>query len=148
MTTRHARGGNPAIVAPSSVKFKITDTRLYVLVVTLSEENDTKILEQLKTRLKRTIKWNKYRSQITIQPQNNNLNYLIDLTLTNVNRLFVLPFKRIDGENNTRKDYRDYFSHYYVPNVKIKNFNVLIDWKSFVDFPVKIKKKPMKKLWI
>ena len=69
MTTRHARGGNPAIVAPSGVKFKITDTRLYVLVVTLSEENDTKILEQLKTRLKRTIKWNKYRLQITIQPQ-------------------------------------------------------------------------------
>ena len=57
----------------------------------------------------------------------NNLNYLIDLTLTNVNRLFVLPFKRIDGENNTTKDYRDYFSHYYVPNVKMKDFNVLID---------------------
>ena len=48
-----------------------------------------------------------------------------------------MPFKRIYGENNTTKDYRDSFSHYYVPNVKIKDFNVLIDRKSFFDFPVK-----------
>ena len=74
---------------------------------------------------------------MTIQPQNNNLNYLIDPTFTNVNRLFVLSFQRIAGENNTTKDYRDYFSHYYVPNVRIKDFNVLIDGKSFFDLPVK-----------
>ena len=47
MTTRDAEGDNPAIVAPSGAKFKITDTKLYVLVVTLSKENDTKLLEQL-----------------------------------------------------------------------------------------------------
>ena len=56
----------------------------------------TKLLEQLKLGFKRTIKWNKYRSQMTIQPKNNNLNYLIDPTFTNVNRLYVLPFTRID----------------------------------------------------
>ena len=49
---------------------------------------------------------------MTIQPQNNNLNYLIDPTFTNVNRLFVLSFQRIAGENNTAKDYRDSFSNY------------------------------------
>ena len=49
---------------------------------------------------------------MTIHPQNNNLNYLIDPTFTNVNRLFVLLFQRISGENNTTKDYRDFFSHY------------------------------------
>ena len=76
---------DPTIVAPSGATFKITDTKLYVPVVTLSKENDTKLLEQLKLGFKRTIKWNKYRSQITIQPQNNNLNYLIDPTFTNVN---------------------------------------------------------------
>ena len=54
---------------------------------------------------------------MTVQPQNNNLNYLIDPTFTNVNRLFVLSFERIE-ENNITKDYRDSFSHYYVPNVK------------------------------
>ena len=104
---------------------------MYVPVVTFSKENDTKLLEQLKTELKRTIKWNKYRSQITIQLQNNNWNYLIDPTFTNANRLFVLSFQRIAGENNTTKDYRDSFSYYYVPNVIIKDFNVLIDRKSF-----------------
>ena len=48
---------------------------------------------------------------MTIQPQNNNLNYLTDPAFTNVNRLFVLLFRRIAGENNTTKDYRDSFSH-------------------------------------
>ena len=66
-----------ATVAPSSAGFKITNTKLYVPVVTFSKENDTKFLEQLKSRFKRTIKWNKYRPQMTIQSQNNNLNYLI-----------------------------------------------------------------------
>ena len=80
---------------------------------------------------------NKYRSQITIQPQNNNLNYLIDPTFTNVNRLFVLSFQRIAGKNNTTKDYRDSFLHCYVPNIRIKDFNVLTDGKSFFDLPVK-----------
>ena len=88
MTTRDAEHGNPAIVAPTELY--ITDTKLYVPVVTLSKENDIKLLEQLKTGFKRTIKWNKYRSQMSIQPKNNNLNYLIDPTFTNVNRLFVL----------------------------------------------------------
>ena len=96
-------GVNPAIVAPSGATFKITDTKLYVPVVTLSKENDTKLLEQLKLGFKRTIKWNKHRSQMTIQTQNNNLNCLIDITFTNVNRLFVLSFQNIVGENNTIK---------------------------------------------
>ena len=114
---------------------------MYVPVVILSKENDTTLLEQLKTGFKRTIKWNKYRSQMTVQPQNNNLNYLIDPTFTNVNRLFVLSFSR---NNNT--DNRDSFSHYYVPNVEIKDFNVLIDGKKFFDLPVKNKEKAYEKI--
>ena len=57
---------------PEDAIFKITDMKLYVPVVTLSKEDDIKLLEQLKTGFKRTIKWNKYRSQMSIQPQNNN----------------------------------------------------------------------------
>ena len=83
---------------PENATFKIADVKLFVPVVTLSKENDIKLLEQLKTGFKRTIKWNKYISQMSIQPQNNNLNYLIDPTFTNVNRLFVLSFPR---NNNT-----------------------------------------------
>ena len=69
-------------------------------VVTLSTEDDNKLLEQLKTGFKRTIKWNKYRSEMTNQTQNNNLNYLIDPTFTKVNRLFVLPFARNNAGDN------------------------------------------------
>ena len=88
------------IDVPENAIFQITDTKLYVPVVTLSKENDIKLLEQLKSGFKRTIKWNKYRSQMTVQPQNNNLNYLIDPTFTNVNRLFVLPFVRTNAGDN------------------------------------------------
>ena len=82
-----AAANNP----PTGLEFQITDTKLYVPVVTLSKENDIKLLEQLKSGFKRTIKWNKYRSQMTIQSNNNNLSYLIDPTFTTVNRLFILP---------------------------------------------------------
>ena len=92
MTIRNAGNNNgpPAIVAPTGLEFKITDTKLYVPVVTLSKENEIKLLEQLKSGFKRNVNWNKYRSQVTIQKNNDNLSYLIDPTFTNVNRLFVL----------------------------------------------------------
>ena len=83
---------------------------------------------------------------MTNQPQNNNLNYLIDPTFTNFNRLFVLPFQRIAGENNTTKDYRDPFSHYYTSNVETKDFNVLIEGKSFFDLSVKNEEEPYEKI--
>ena len=137
---------NPAIIAPSGATFEITDSKLYVSVVTLSNENDTKLLEQLKSGFERIIKWNKYRSQMTVRPQNNNLNYLFEPTFTIVNLLFVLSFQRIAGENNTAKDHRDSFSHYYVPNVRIKDFNVLIDGKSFFDLPVKNEEEAYEKI--
>ena len=66
---------------------------------------------------------------MTVQSNNNNLNYLINPTFINVN----------EGDN------RYYFSHYYVPNVEIKDFNVLNDGKSSFDFPVKNKEEAYKK---
>ena len=108
---------------PTNAVFKITDYKLYVPVVTLSAENDFKLLEQLKTGFKRTIKWNKYRSEMSNQTKNNNLNYLIDPTFANVNRLFVLSFENEEDRTS--------FSKYYVPKVEIKDFNVLIDGKPF-----------------
>ena len=143
MTVRAAGNNNdpPAVVAPTGLEFQITDTKLYVPVVTVPKENDKKLLEQLKSGFKRTVKWNKYRSQMTIQPQNNNLNYLIDPTFTNVNRLFVLLFTRDNAGDN-----RDSFSHYFVPNVEIKDFNVLIDGKSFFDLPVKSEEEAYEKI--
>ena len=64
----------PEINNPTNATLKMTDTKLYVPVVALSTENDKKLLEQLRTGFKRTINWNKYRSQMTNQTKNNNLN--------------------------------------------------------------------------
>ena len=94
---------------------------MFRLAVTLSKEDNIKLLEQLKSGFKRTIKWDKCRSQMTIQPQNNNLIYLIDPTFMNVNRLFVLSFPR---NNNT--DSRYSFSNYNIPKFQIKDFNTLM----------------------
>ena len=78
---------------------------------------------------------------MTIQPKNNNLYYLINPTFTNVNRLFVLPFTITN-----KHDYRNSFSKYYVPGAKIKDFNVLIDEKSFFDLPVKNEEEAYEKI--
>ena len=131
---------------PTGLEFQIKDPKYaYGLVVILSKENDKKLLEQLKSGYKSGIntKWkcNKYRSKMTIRPQNNNLNYLIDPTFTKVNRLFVLSFAR-----TATGDRRDSFSHCHVPNVRIKDFNVLIDGKRFFDLPVKNEKEAYEKI--
>ena len=130
-----AQGGNPAVYddSPINAVFKIKDCKLYVLVVILCAENDNKLLEQLKAGFKRTIKWNKYRSEMSNQTKNNNLNYLIDPTCTNLNRLFVLTFENEDDRTS--------FSKYYVPKFEIKDFHVLINGKPFFEIPVKNKEE-------
>ena len=120
----------PAIDAPAGASFVIKDCKLYVSVVTLSAENNNKLLEQLKTGLKRTITLNKYRSEMPNHTVNNNLNYFIDPTFTNGNRLFVLSYEKETS-----------FSKYYVPKIEIKDFNVLIDGKPFFEIPVKNKEE-------
>ena len=97
--------------SPTNAIFQITDTKLYVPVVALSTENEKRLLELSRTGFKRNIKWNKYRSEMTNQIKNNNLNYFIDSTFTKVNRLFVLSF-----ENESD---RTSFSKYYVPNAQM-----------------------------
>ena len=106
---------------------------MYVPVVTLSAENDNKLLEQLKTGFKRTIKWNKYRSEMSNQTKNNNLNYLIDSLFTNLNILCVLTFENEDDRTS--------FSKYYLPKVEIKDFDVLIDGKPFFEISIKNKEE-------
>ena len=101
-----AQGNNPAIPAinaPTNATFKIADTKLCVPVVTLSIENDKKLLEQLKPGFKRISKWNKYRSEMTNQTINNNLNYLIDPKFTKLNRLFVLSFENKNDRTSFSK---------------------------------------------
>ena len=82
---------------PTGATFQIKDAKLYVPVVTLPTENDKTLLKQLRTGLKRTIKCNKHRPEMTNQAKNNNLNYFIGPTFTKVNRLFVSSFKNEDN---------------------------------------------------
>ena len=100
---------------PTGGTFEVTDTKLYVPVVTLSTQDDDKLWEQLKTGFKRTIKWNKYRLKITNQAKTNNLIYLIDPTFSKVNRLFVSSFR---VNENQDKDDRTSFSKYHTPTVE------------------------------
>ena len=83
-------GGNTA--APADATLAINDSKLYVPIVTLSKDDEIKLLTNLKSGFTREIEWNKYRSQVSTEAINNNLNILIDLTFTNVNKLFVLMF--------------------------------------------------------
>ena len=114
-------GGNPA--HPTGATFAINDCKLYVPVVTLSKDDEIKLLTNLKSRFKREIIWNKYRSLMTTEVVNNNLNILIDPTFTNVNRLFVLAYQNADD--------RQSFSQFYLPNVMVKYYNVIIDKLAF-----------------
>ena len=126
------------INSPMNTKFEITDCKLYVPVVTLSAENDHKLLEQLKSGFKRSIKWNKYTSQMSNQNKNNNLNYLIDTTFSNVNRLFVLSFENEDDRTSYYK--------YYLLSVEIKDYNVLIDGNAFFELPIKNREETYEKI--
>ena len=109
--------------------FEITDTRLYVPVVTLLTQENTKLLHQLKSGFKRVINWNKYLSKPELLRRNPNLNHLVEPSFQGVNRLFVLAF-----ENDDQRTSR---SGYHLPNVEIKDYNIVINGEKFFDQPIK-----------
>ena len=129
-------GGNTA--APTVATFAINDCKLYVPAVTLSKDDEIKLLTNLKSGFKREIIWNKYRSQMTTEAVNNNLNILIDPTFTNVNRLFVLAYQTA----NDRQSY----PQFYLPRVMAKDFNVIIDKLAFFDLPIRTKEEAYEKI--
>ena len=122
---------SPTCVIPSATgetKFKITEIKLYVPVVTLSTQDNAKLLQQLKFGFKRTIKWNKNGLNIKTFAQKRYLNHLINPSFQGVNRLFVLSFEN--------KNDRTSHSIYYIPKVEIKDYNIMIDNKNFFDQPI------------
>ena len=94
-----------ASIQTTGATFQINNAKFYVPVVTLSINDNIKFLENIKQGFKRTISWNKYRYEISTQSNNNNLDYLIDPTLRNINRLFVLSFK--NRNNDPTRNYFD-----------------------------------------
>ena len=116
---RRQVGARPRNNAPTGATLAINDCKLYIPVVTLSKDDEIKLLTNLKSGFTREIEWNKYRPQMTTEATNNNLNILIEPTFTNANRLFVLAYQTADD--------RQSFSQFYLPKVMVKDFNVIID---------------------
>ena len=117
------------IVANQAATFEITDTKLYVPVVTLSTQENAKFLQQLKSGFKRVINWNKYLSKPESLAQNPNLNHLVEPSFQGINRLFVLAFKNDDDRTSDE--------HNYLPIVEIKDHNIMINGENFFDQPIK-----------
>ena len=106
-------------VANQNATFEITDTKLYVPVVTVSTQDNSNLLQQLKSDFKRVISRNKYLSKPELSAQNPNLNHLVETSLQRVNRLFVLAF-----ENDTQKESA---KGCYLPTVQLKDYNIMIN---------------------
>ena len=119
-------------------KFAITETKLYVPIVTLSTKDNEKLLQQLKSGFQKAISWNKYQSSIKTFAQNRYLNYLINPSFQGINRLFVLSFEK---END-----RTSHSTYYLPKVEIKDYNVMIDGRNFFNQPINSMSKTYKNI--
>ena len=117
------------IVANQAATFTITDTKLYVPVVTLSTQEKTKFLQQLKSGFKRVINWNKYLSKPELLAQNPSLKHLVEPSFQGINRLFVLAF---ENDNDRTSD-----EEYYLPTVEIKDYNIVINDENFFDQPIK-----------
>ena len=109
------------------------------ILLTLSKDDEIKLLTNLKSGFKREIIWNKYRSQMTTEAINNNLNILIDPTFTNVNKLFVVAYGQVHND-------RQSFSRFYFPNVMIKDYHVIIDKLAFFDLPMKTQEETYEKI--
>ena len=118
----NANPPNPLIqatAATTSATFQINNAKLYVSLATFSINDNIIFLENIKQGFNRTSSWKKYRSEITTQTKSNTLDYLIDPTFRNINRLLALSFKN-DNDDPTR----DYFDQYYMPLVESK---ILLD---------------------
>ena len=110
-----------------SATFTISNTKIYVLVVILPTQYNSKLLKQLESGIRRIIYWNRYQLKIAIQAQNQYLDCLIDLRLQEVNRLFEsLHDKTV-------------YTGYFLPKVEINNYNVMTDGlKKFLKNLLKI----------
>ena len=119
-------------------KSKITDTKLYVHVVTLSTQDNAKLLQQLKSGFRKTINWNKYQSDTKAYGQNRYLNHLFNPSFQGVNRRFVLSFEN-EGDRTSH-------STYYLPKVEMKDYNLMIDGTNFFDQAINSELKTYKNI--
>ena len=113
--------------AGTAATFAITDTKLYVPVVTLKIEGNAKLLKLLSEGFKGSVYWNKYQAILKDHAENENIRERLDASFQQVNKLFVLAYERDDI--TTENSYRRYF----LPRLKIKNYNIEIKRRNFYD---------------
>ena len=111
--------------------FTKTDAKLYVPIVTLSAEDNAKLSKLLREGFKRSVYWNKY--IIIPNNQNDYIRELLDSSYQGVKRLFVLAYNNKEGDNKVSVDS---YKKYFLPRVKIENYNIEIDGRNFYDQPI------------
>ena len=114
--------------AGTAATFAITDTKLYVPVVTLKTRDNAKLSELLSKGFERSVSWNKYKAILKDYAANSYIRERLDASFRKVNKLFVLPYARGDNVTN-ENSYRRYF----LPRNEIKNYNIEIDGRNFYD---------------
>ena len=126
--------------AGNAATFTITDTKLYVPIVTLKIEDNTKLSKLLSDRLKRSIYWNKYKVidnilvDIATANEEKYIIELLDSSWQGVKRLFVLAYNNTEDDNGQVSI--DSFKKYFLSRVKIENYNIEIDGRNFYDQPI------------
>ena len=119
--------------------FTITDAKLYVPIVTLSIEDNSKLTKLLNEGFKRPIYWNEYKVtpnkivEIAAVNEEKYIRELLDSSWQGVKRLFVLAYNNTEGDNKVSIDS---FKKYFLPKIKIENYNIEIDGRSFYDQPI------------
>ena len=114
--------------AGTAATFAITDTKLYVSVVTLKTGDNVKLSELLSQELERSVYWNKYKAILTDHAANSYIGEQLDASFQGVNKLFVLPYAHGDNVTNANS-YRKHF----LPRLRIKNYNIEIDGTNIYD---------------
>ena len=112
----------------------ITEAKRDVPVVTLSTENIAKLSKLLTEGFKRPVYWNKYKIiPNKTYDENDNIRELLDSSYQGVKRLFVLAYNNTAGNNQVSVDS---YKKYFLPRVKIENYNIEIDGRNFYDQPI------------
>ena len=137
--TSAAIGANADATGADSATLKITDAKLYAPIVTLSAEDNAKLSKLLGEGFKKPVYWNKYKvtdNKVVEIVANNGEKYirkLLDWSYQAVKRLFVLAYDNTAGGDQVSIDF---FKKYFLPRIKIENYNIEIDGKNIFDQPI------------
>ena len=132
-------GANADATGADGVTLEITDAKLYAPVVTLSVEDNVKLVKQLNEGFKRSVYWNKNKVidikvvETATANAEKYIRELIDLSYQVVKRLFVLAYDNTASDDQVSVDY---FKIYFLPRVNIENYNIETDGRNFYDQPI------------